>query len=138
MKLETKSIHVPSLAEAIGPFSRAIRAGNFLYISGTSAISHIPGPGHTRIPEGDIEVQSTTTLKNIKAVVEAAGGTMADIIKITVMLKDPADYQRMNAVRAKFFVTDPKPASSTFICGLTLPGMLVEMEAIAVLTDPAS
>jgi 2-iminobutanoate/2-iminopropanoate deaminase len=133
MTTKPKSIRVPSLAEAIGPFSRAIQVGETLYISGTSAISHISGPGHSRKPEGDIEAQTRKTLENIRAVVEAAGGTMADIVKVTCFLKNQADYQRMNALRAEVFTSDPPPASSTIVCDLLLPEMLIEIEAIAIL-----
>lgn len=133
MSFQPVSVVVPALAPAIGPFNRAIQVGSTLYISGTSAISHIVGPGHSRVAQGGIREQTEATLRNIQAVMEAASGTLADIVKIAVMLRNPEDYEEMNAVRAEFFTAEPKPASSCFICPLIRPEMLVEMEAIAVL-----
>lgn len=132
MSMRPASVSVPDLAPAIGPFSRAIKVGETLYISGTSAISHINGNGQARVACGGIREQTETTLRNLRAVVEAAGGELSDIIKITVMMRNPDDYEEMNAVREMFFITEPKPTSSCFFCALIRPEMLVEMEAVAV------
>ena len=77
-----------------------------------------------------VEDQTRRTLENIKACVEAANGTMADIYKVVVMLKDPRDYRKMNTVRAEYFVKEP-PVSTCFRADLMSPDILVEIEAAA-------
>lgn len=125
-------INPPGMAEAVGPFVRAIRIDNHLYIAGTSALSHISGDFYAReLPTG-VEEQTRLTLENIKSCVEAVGATMDDIFKIVIMLKNPADYRAMNAVRAAYFQKSP-PVSTCFQADLLRQDMLVEIEAIALL-----
>ncbi len=126
-------IQVKGLAEAVGPFSRAIRVGNFLFIAGTTALSHVSGDYYARKLPTTIEEQTGQTFENIRKVVEAAGATIADIFKVVIMLKNPADYKRMNAVRAEFFPTDP-PISTCFQADLMREDVLIEVEAVAVLS----
>ncbi len=135
--MEKVIIQPRGMAEAVGPFSRAVRVGDFLFIAGTTALSHIPGGYYDRRLPATIEEQTRQTLANIRTVVEAAGGTMADIIKVVIMLKDPADYPRMNAVRAEFFPTDP-PISTCFQANLMRADVLVEIEAVAALGGTAT
>lgn len=127
-----KVIEPPSLAEAVGPFSRAVRVGNFLYIAGTTALSHVSGNYFERKVPPTIEEQTRLTLDNICKTVSAAGGTMDDIFKVVIMLKNPGDYQKMNAVRAEYFRKDP-PISTCFRADLMRDDVLVEIEAVAVL-----
>jgi 2-iminobutanoate/2-iminopropanoate deaminase len=82
-----------------------------------------------------IEEQTRLTLDNIGKCVEAAGGTMADIIKVVVMLKNQSEYKRMNAVRAEYFKKDP-PISTCFIADLANDDVLVEIEAVAYIKHP--
>jgi 2-iminobutanoate/2-iminopropanoate deaminase len=120
------------MAEAVGPFSRAVLVGDHLYIAGTTALSHVTGNYYDRtIPTG-IEEQTRLTLENIKMCVEAAGGTMEDIFKVVIMLKDPADYQKMNSVRARYFPKNP-PISTCFRAEVMRDDLLVEIEAIALI-----
>ena len=125
--MKKQILEVPTLAPALGPFTRAISAGDFLYISGTSALSHLPGSLMSRAIPSGIEAQTRQTLDNIRAVLEAAGLSFKDIIKVTVMLKNTADYEQMNAVRAEYF-KDAATTSSTFITDLVRDDMLVEIE----------
>jgi 2-iminobutanoate/2-iminopropanoate deaminase len=129
--MKKQVIEVASLAPALGPFTRAISAGEFLFISGTSALSHLPGSLATRPISSGITAQTRQTLENIRLVLEAAGLQFKDIIKLTVMLKNVADYEAMNAVRAEYF-NGSSTTSSTFIADLIRDDMLVEIEAIAV------
>jgi 2-iminobutanoate/2-iminopropanoate deaminase len=131
--LTEKTIIQPrGMAEAVGPFSRAVLVGDHLYIAGTTALSHVSGNYYDRtIPVG-IEEQTRLTLENIKMCVEAAGGTMEDIFKVVIMLKDPADYQKMNGVRAKYFPKNP-PISTCFRAEVMRDDLLVEIEAIALI-----
>jgi 2-iminobutanoate/2-iminopropanoate deaminase len=125
-------VQVPGMGESAGPFSRAVRVGNHVYIAGTTALSHLSGDYYQReVPPG-IEAQTRLTLENIRKCVEAAGGTMQDIFKIVIMLKNPADYRRMNAVRAEFFPAE-QPVSTCYQADLMREDLLVEIEAVAVL-----
>ena len=130
--LKRTVINPPGMAEAIGPFVRAIRVNDHLYVAGTSALSHISGSFYERHLPPTIEEQTRLTLENIRRCVEAAGGTMSDIFKVVIMLKNPDDYQRMNAVRAEFFKEAP-PISTCYQAHLMRDDMLVEMEATAIL-----
>ena len=120
------------MAEAVGPFSRAVRVGDHLYIAGTSALSHVSGNFYERKLPAGIEEQTELTLDNIQKCVEAAGGTMQDIFKVVIMLKSPADYGKMNAVRARYF-THNQPISTCYKADLMREDILVEIEAVAIL-----
>lgn len=125
-------IQPDGLAEAVGPFSRAVLIGDHLYIAGTTALSHVSGDYYKRpLPEG-IEAQTRQTMENIKKCVESAGGSMEDIFKVVIMLKDPADYKKMNAVRGEYFRKNP-PISTCFKADLMRDDVLVEIEAVALL-----
>ncbi len=119
-------INPGSLAEAVGPFSRSILIDNHLYIAGDYYERYVP-PG--------IEEQTRLTLDNIKACVEAGGGTMDDIYKVVVILKNPEDYERMNAIRARYFTKTP-PISTCFRAEVMRPDILVEIEANAYIPSP--
>jgi enamine deaminase RidA (YjgF/YER057c/UK114 family) len=123
------------MAEAVGPFTRAVLIDKHLHIAGTTALSHVSGGYYDRfVPEG-IEEQTRLTLENIKKCVEAAGGTMDDIYKVVIMLRDTQDYNKMNAVRAEYFSKSP-PISTCFHAGVMRPDILVEIEAVAYIEHP--
>jgi 2-iminobutanoate/2-iminopropanoate deaminase len=122
------------MADAVGPFSRAILINEHLYVAGTTALSHVTGDYYERhVPKG-IEEQTRLTLENIKKCVEAVGGNMDDIFKVVIMLKDPADYKKMNATRAQYFRKDP-PISTCFQASLMREDILVEIEAVALVSN---
>lgn len=107
-----------------GAYSPVLRAGDFIFVAGQ-------GPHHptTRELVGEtIEEQTAQTLENIKMLLEAAGASMADVVKATVHLSDLSLFQRYNAVYATYF-PDPKPVRTTV--GSQLLGMLVEIDVIA-------
>ena len=106
------------------PFSRAVRAGDFVFVSGQMATDSTG-----RLVEGGIEAQTRQVLENIKAVLAEAGCTLADVVKCTCWIDDARDFSRFNATYAEFFPTEP-PARSTTVCQLVLSGKL-EVEAIA-------
>ena len=85
--------------QAIGPYSQAIRHGDFLFVSGQIAID----PQTSNIIEGDIEAQTEQVLKNIAAIIDAAGMSLPDVVKCTCFLKDMNDFARFNAVYEKYF-----------------------------------
>jgi 2-iminobutanoate/2-iminopropanoate deaminase len=111
----------------LGPFSQAVRAGDFLFISGT-----VPYDSNTeQVVEGGIEAQTTHVMESIRAILDAAGGTMDDLVKVTVHMKDVGDWARMNAVYASFF-GDYLPARMTMQSPPPL-GFLVDIDAVAYL-----
>jgi 2-iminobutanoate/2-iminopropanoate deaminase len=128
---EKRVIQPKDMAEAVGPFSRAVLIGNHLYIAGTTALSHVTGDYYERTIPAGIEEQTRLTLENIKKCVEAVDATMDDIFKVVIMLKNPADYKKMNAVRAKYFKSEP-PISTCFRAEVMRDDLLVEIEAIAL------
>ncbi len=130
--MTTKTIIQPEgMAEAVGPFSRTVLVGDHLYIAGATALSHVSGEYYNRSIPDSIEEQTLATLENIKLCVEAVGATMDDIFKVVIMLKNPEDYKRMNAVRAEYFERSP-PISTCFRAEVMRPDLLIEIEAIAL------
>ncbi|MFC7052604.1 RidA family protein [Hansschlegelia quercus] len=115
---------------AIGPFSKAVRIGDFLFVSG-----QLPAdPASGAFPDS-IEDQTRVSLGNLAAVLEAGGASLASVAKTTVYLKDMNDFARMNAVYAEHF-PDAPPARSTVEVA-RLPGdAKVEIEAIALASGP--
>ncbi len=111
--------------EAIGPYSQAVKVGNLLFISG-----QIPLNSKGDLVKGDIKVQTEQVLENIKGIVEEAGGTMKDIVKTTVYLKDLGDFKDFNDTYRRFFPEDP-PARATVGVSDLPKGVDIEIEAIA-------
>lgn len=132
-----QQINPKDMAEAAGPFVRAIQVGDQLHIAGTTALSHVSGDYYERYVPPTIEEQTRLTLENIKKCVEAVGATMDDIYKVVIMLRDPADYRAMNKVRAEYFRNSP-PISSCFKAELMRADILVEIEATAYIPDTAA
>ena len=119
-------ISTPKAPAAIGPYSQAIRVGNLVFTSGQIPID----PATGSFVEGGIKEQTRQSLSNVRAILEEAGLTLANVVKTTVFLADMADFDNMNAVYAEFF-TEPFPARSA-VAVKTLPkGALVEIEVIA-------
>ncbi len=114
-----------SAPAALGPYSQAIVAGGFVFCSGTVGID----PHTGQVPEG-IEAQTELALRNISAILEAAGASLADVVKTTIFYADVGDFPALNKVYARF-MPDPPPARSA-PANVTLPrGLLVSIEAIA-------
>lgn len=119
-------IHTPNAPAAIGPYSQAVQAGSMLFVSG-----QIPIDPATGVFGGeDIVTQTRQSLTNVKNILEAAGYTMNDVVKTTVLLADIADFGAMNEVYAQFFM-DNKPARAAFAVKDLPRGALVEIEAVA-------
>ncbi|MCR5779498.1 MAG: RidA family protein [Bacteroidaceae bacterium] len=111
---------------AIGPYSQAIRVGNFVYTSGQLPIN----PATGAFPDGGIVAQTRQSLLNVQAILEEAGLTMANVVKTTVFLADMGDFAAMNGVYSEFF-KEPFPARSA-VAVKTLPkNALVEIEVVA-------
>ena len=121
-----KVISTTKAPSAIGPYSQAIQVGNLVYTSGQIPID----PETGTIVEGGIKEQTRQSLLNVKAILEEAGLTMANVVKTTVFMADMNDFADMNGVYAEFF-TEPFPARSA-VAVKTLPkNALVEIEVVA-------
>ncbi len=112
----------------IGPYSQAIRANGFLFVSGQVALD----PKSGEMAGGDIRQQTERVLENVKGIVEAAGSKLTHVLKTTVFLKDMNDFAAMNEVYGKYFTAAP-PARSTVQAARLPKDALVEIEAIAML-----
>jgi 2-iminobutanoate/2-iminopropanoate deaminase len=114
--------------QAIGPYSQAIKAGNFLFISGQIPLDPATGV----LDSGNIQSQTRRVLENIKAIVEAGGGTLDSIVRTTIFLKNLTDFNPVNAVYATYF-REKQPARSTVEVSSLPKGAAIEIDAIAYL-----
>lgn len=128
MRPEPKRIVATASApQAIGPYSQAVVANGFVFASGQVPID----PATGQVIEGDIEAQTERVLKNLQALVEAAGTSLDRVVKTTVYLKDMSEFARMNAVYAKFFTSDP-PARATVEVARLPKDVRIEVDLIAL------
>jgi len=112
---------------AIGPYSQGIATGELVFCSGQIGLD----PASGNLVEGGVEAQAERALRNLAAVLDAAGCSFGDVVKTTLFLADIADFTMVNGVYGRF-MPDPPPARSTFAVGALPKGALVEVEAIAV------
>ena len=124
-----EEIRVPGLAEPISHYTDAVRAGDLLFVSG-----FVPVDADGRLVGGDdVVAQARQVFANLAAVLAAAGGTFADVVKVTVYLTDIEDRARINPVRQEVF-RDTRPASTLVeVSALATPGAKVEIDAVALL-----
>lgn len=115
---------------AIGPYSQGIASGQLVFCSGQIGLD----PATGSLVEGGVEAQAERALRNIAAVLDAAGCSFGDVVKTTLFLADIADFATVNAIYGRF-MPDPPPARSTFAVGALPKGARVEVEAIAVRPD---
>ena len=111
---------------AIGPYSQAIVSGDLVFCSGQLGLDPATGD----LVEGGVEAQAERALRNLTAVLDAAGLTFGNVVKTTIFLADIGDFTKVNGIYAAF-MPDPAPARSTFSVGALPKGGLVEIEAIA-------
>ena len=124
--MNKKIITTSEAPAAIGPYSQAIRIGEFLYTSGQISLD----PNSMELITGNIEVETERVLKNIEAILNADGLKLNNIIKTTVYLTDLSEFGRMNQVYEKFFV-ETKPARACVQVAALPKGAKVEIDAIA-------
>ena len=122
------AVHTANAPAAIGPYSQAVCAGGFVYVSGQIPLD--PATGEFAGP--DIRTQTRQSLKNIAAILAAAGSGMDRVVKTTVLLKDIGDFAAMNEVYAEAF-TAPYPARAAFEAAALPKGALVGSECVAAL-----
>jgi len=125
--MSNKTIKSTSAPAAIGPYSQAILAGETIYVSGQLPID----PSTGAFAGEDIASQTRQSLTNIKAVLEEAGMTMADVTKTTVLLADISEFAAMNEIYAEFFA-EPYPARAAFQVAALPKAAKVEIECVAV------
>jgi len=101
-------IHTPNAPKAIGPYSQAVRCGDLLFVSGMLGMDPIRG----EFAGPDVEAQATRVLENLKAVIEAAGMSLQNVLKSTVFLKDMNDFAKFNEIYERYFPQNP-PARET-------------------------
>jgi 2-iminobutanoate/2-iminopropanoate deaminase len=114
---------------AIGPYAQGVRAGNLIFTAGQGGLDPLTG----QLVPGGIKEQTARTLENLKAVLEAGGSSLGQVVKATVFLKDLNDFAAMNAVYAKYFASDDDtlPARTTVEVARLPRDILVEIECIA-------
>lgn len=110
----------------IGPYSQAVKVGPWLFLSGQIPID----PSTGLIVEGDIEVQTRRVLENIKAILEASGYTLNDVVKVTVYLVDLNDFQKFNKVYSEYFSDKPPARTTVQVAGLPR-GAKIEIDVTA-------
>lgn len=121
-----KSIQAPGAPAAIGPYSPAIRVGELVFCSGQIPLD----PATGALVEGDITAQTNQSMRNLSAVLEAAGANLDKIVKTTIFLVDLAEFAKVNEAYGKFFMGTPPARSTVQVCALP-KGARVEVEAIA-------
>ncbi len=124
---ERQVIATTQAPQAIGPYSQAIAAGSLVFCSGQIALD----PASGQMSTGDVTEQTHQALRNLQAVLQAAGTDLGQIVKTTVFLVDMSDFAAMNAVYATYF-TDRPPARSTIAVAALPRGARVEVECIAL------
>lgn len=113
---------------AIGPYSQAVRAGNTVYFSGQIPLD----PATGSLVQGDIDAQTRRVFENLRAVAEAAGGSLSDIVRVGIYVTDLANFAAVNGVMAEYF-QQPYPARSTIQVSALPKGADVEVDAVMVL-----
>ena len=114
--------------DAVGPYSQAITAGKFIFVSGQIGLV----PGKKELAGPGIGEQTRQAMENIEAILDAVGSSMERIVKTTVFLKDLGDFAEANRIYASFFTVDP-PARATIQAGGLPMGALIEIDAVALM-----
>ena len=114
----------------VGPYSQAVRAGNFLFTAGQVPLSPVTG----KLVSGTVQEETEQVLQNLKAVLEAAGTDFEHVVKSTVLLADMSYFGAMNEVYARYMGPNP-PARTTYQAGALPLGAKVEIEMIAILSE---
>lgn len=123
-----KAVYSADAPAPIGPYSQAVRVGDWLFISGQIPVD----PVNNEIAPGGIQAQTKQVLQNLQAILNAEGASLQNVVKTTIYLQDLDDFKAMNEVYATYF-TEPYPARATVEAAALPRGVLIEIEAIAYL-----
>jgi len=119
-------VHTPKVPPARVPLSQAIKAGDWVFASGQLGLDVATG----KLVAGGIAAETRQVCENLKAILEAAGSSLANVVKVTIYMVDLAELMPMNAVFSEYFPVDP-PARTTFQCVALVGGARIEIEATA-------
>ncbi|MCI0403265.1 MAG: RidA family protein [Acidobacteria bacterium] len=122
-----RTIKTPKAPAAIGPYSQAVKANGLLFLSGQIALD----PASGQVVEGDVPAQTERVLENLKAVLEAGGSSLGQVVKTTVFLADMSDFAAMNEVYGRYFAQEPPARSTVQAAGLPR-GVKLEIDVIAL------
>lgn len=128
--MSKNAISTADAPAALGPYSQAIRAGHTVYLSGQLGLD----PKSGNLVDG-IEAQAHQVFGNLRAVAVAAGGTLDDMVKLTILMQNLADFAKVNEIMSGYF-KQPYPARATYQVAALPRGGLIEIEGILVLTPP--
>ena len=123
-------IQTQNAPAAVGPYSQAVRVGQFVYTAGQIPLD----PASGKMVDDDITIQSARAMRHLEPVLAAAGGSLDGVVKTTVFLQDIAEFAAMNAVYGQFFSQNPPARSAVQAAALPL-GARVEIEAVAFLPE---
>ena len=126
--MSRQTIQTPNAPQAIGPYSQAVRAGNTVYLSGQIPLD----PATMQLVSGDIEAEIHQVFKNLEAVAEAAGGSLAQAVKVNVFLTDLGHFAKVNEIMATY-CTQPFPARAAVGVAQLPRGARVEIECVLYL-----
>jgi 2-iminobutanoate/2-iminopropanoate deaminase len=128
MMMKKQAIESPDAPRPIGPYQQAIKVGEWVFTAGQIAIDPTSG----EVVSGGIEEQTLRVLRNLEAILKAAGSALHKVVKTTVYLKDMNDFPVMNKIYGQYFHENPTPARSTIQVARLPKDVLVEIEAVAV------
>ena len=114
-------------ASAIGPYSHAVWAGKRLYLSGQTPLD----PSTGGLVQGDIRKQTEQCFRNLEKTLQAAGATLSDVVKMTVLIRNPADFQKMDDVYKRQFADGYPARITTIVAGFLEPKLLIQIDAVA-------
>ncbi len=126
-KMEKKVVYTEKAPKPVGPYSQAIIAGDFIFTAGQIPID----PKTNQIVQGDIKEQTRQVLENLKAVLEEAGASFDDVVKVTVYMKDLNEFSAMNEVYSEYFKNSP-PARTTVEVSRLPRDVKIEIDLIAL------
>jgi len=124
--LTRKHVSTAAAPQPIGPYSQAVIAGGFLFVSGQIAID----PATNDLIEGDVEAQTERVMQNLMGILTEVKLQASHVVKTTIFLKDMADFPRVNAVYGRYFPSDPPARSTVAVAGLP-KGVSVEIDLVA-------
>jgi len=125
--LRARAVLTPDAPAPVGPYAQAVVSDGLVFASGQVPLD----PATGKLVPGDVEAQAERVLENLRAVLEAAGASLDTVVKTTVFLTDLGNFPRLNAVYARYFTGEPKPARSTIGVAALPLGAAVEIEAVA-------